>query len=335
MNDILHTADIHIGSSKHILPNEYLERQTKMLYCIRDLIVERKIKVLAIVGYCFEKGTPLQEGKDLFVKWIAEVENYCKVILIIGNHDKASADKTALDTFVFLKDKLKNTTVVIQKRRLIYAPDTKSVVFGVIPWGYDPTETAQRLYDKLTKKPKRFIVLAHVALSGIPLDTGRMTPGDHKKFLKLKCVDAWLLGDIHKRFISPCGRIQMVGAPIQHNWGDKPPKGVSILSYKDINKPEFVELDVPKFEIVQTVKKAKAKAKTGTIVKLITNDVIEEELDDNIVEVANYLLEEEAIDYKSEFKVTEGLSAFLAEKGLDKKQQKFGIKVIEKMCDKL
>jgi DNA repair exonuclease SbcCD nuclease subunit len=327
----IHCADLHIGESRHILPDVYLERQTKMLYQILSAMKENKAKFLIVAGDIFHKGEPSQTEKDAFIKWIVKVDDYCLeadawAIYDEGNHDAASSDKTALDTIRFLRTKLKRILVVLKPTMHVL----HNYAFACIPWNYDLVKTAKKLHAELNQPVKKFFVVGHLPLPGITTDSGWFIKGSHK-LLSLDFVDAFFLGDIHARFISECGRLQMPGAPMQHNWGDKLPKGISLVNLNKPLTPQLLELDVTKFEVTKDIAKAK---RSKNIVKYV-GQVNDEELPDNVVEVVSYLDEKEVADYASEFNVVEGLPEFLAEKGCSKKQQLSAIKLIEKLCGEL
>jgi Icc-related predicted phosphoesterase len=330
--EIIHCADFHIGASKHILASAYLERQKKMLYEIKHIIEDRQVKVLVITGDIFEKGKPTQDEKDMFIKWVSEIDDlgFCKIIITLGNHDEDQIDKTALDTFIYLKTKFKNVKCVL------YVPENViigNICFACIPWKKTQNiyESTLELYDLLDDKSKKFVVLCHYCLPTAKTDTNHVISGEHK-LLEHKFVIVYLMGDIHRRHILNNGRIQMVGAPIQHIWSDKMPKGISLINSDHINSPELVELNVQKLLVTKSIEEAK---NSNCIIKLVTNDIVSEELPDNIVDVVNYLEEEEVIDYKSEFNVLEGLTDYLAEKGFPAKLQQKSIEVVESICKEL
>lgn len=328
---LLHTADLHIGESRNILPDTYLDRQKKMLYQILDLMRERKIKFLTICGDIFHRSDPSQEEKDMFIKWLVKVDDFCiendsYTIIISGNHDSRTNDKTSLDTIKYIKPKL--SRIVLALKPSIHV--LHNYAFACVPWDYELDTTVIKLHKKLDTKVKKFFVLGHLPLPGITTDTGWFINGQHR-LLDLSFVSAFFLGDIHARSISPCFRLQMAGAPIQHTWSDKLPKGVSLIDLNSDLKPQLIELDVVKFEVTKDLEKAK---KSKHIVKYV-GQVGDEDLPENVVEVVNYLNEEEVTDYISEFDVTEGLAEFLAEKGYTKEQQNKALKFVEKLCKDL
>jgi DNA repair exonuclease SbcCD nuclease subunit len=327
----LHFADLHIGSSKHILPHDYLARQIKALHEIKNKIIENKCEFLFICGDTFDRYDATNEEFDAFVRWIVEIDNlgFCTVLVINGNHEQGPGEKTVLDFLGHMKYKFQNVYFYKKPKLLLL----KGYAFALVPWNFELEIQAEILYKELLSKKtefKKFFVLGHLPLPGITTDTGYFIKGSHK-MLALDYVDAWFLGDIHARSISPCGRIQMPGSCIQGNWGDKPPKGVSLISLEDPTKPQFIELDVPQFEITKDL----ARAKTSKNIVKFIGDPKDEDLPENVVETTPYLTEQEVVDYVSDLNVIDGLPEFLAEKGCTKEQQIKAIKLVEKLAGEL
>ena len=143
---ILHTADLHLGESKHILPDSYLERQLKMLYIIKDYVIEHKVDLLILAGDTFDAAQPAQDVKDSFLKWLVEIDSLsCKVLMIKGNHEHVDAQKTALDTIYNLRSKWKNIHLYLKPGVF----NLKGHSFACIPWGYDLVKYTKKIKQKI------------------------------------------------------------------------------------------------------------------------------------------------------------------------------------------
>ena len=326
---LLHSADLHVGDSRHILPEKYLDRQYRMLYEIKRIALKFKCDVVTIAGDVFDKKEPKQEEKDLVLSWLLGMDSSgISTIIIPGNHDTISPGYTTIHYLKILydNDRFENIHIVEGVPRLFII---KKHAFACIPCRHDINSNVDRLYKKLDEKPDAYFVVAHGYVHGLVTDSNYKVTKDTIKVQDKDFVTAFLFGDVHKRQEFARGKGLMCGAPIQHKWGDKLPKTVSLIDVNGgkIVKKKYIKLKgIEPLVVVDDVDDVPENA----IVKLMSmKGVAHSDLPANVVEVTDYVNEEDIYETNSGFKVVDGLAEYLAEKGFDKKEQKLAVNFVE------
>ena len=83
---LMHLSDLHLGRS--ILEQSLIEDQKYILDRIIDILKERNVDVVLIVGDVYDKGIPTIEAVKLFNEFLNKLYSLSiKVFIISGNHD--------------------------------------------------------------------------------------------------------------------------------------------------------------------------------------------------------------------------------------------------------
>ncbi|PCJ19544.1 MAG: hypothetical protein COB02_07300 [Candidatus Cloacimonadota bacterium] len=87
---IIHTSDWHLGQRFHHLSRH--EEHQDFLNYLFDYINKNKVDILIVAGDIFDTANPNREAEKLYYNFLKDIVllNFCKVIIIGGNHDSAS-----------------------------------------------------------------------------------------------------------------------------------------------------------------------------------------------------------------------------------------------------
>jgi len=330
---ILHTADLHIGASKHILFDGAIERQHQMLQEIKRLALKYSVDVVVVAGDAFHRSNPTEEEKNMFLGWVLDMDSL-GVILIIesGNHDfKDHSGYTTLRylSILYKRKKFKNTHIVELNPKLV---NVKGYYFACIPWSCDFNKMVRKYWKKCKGKEdlKGYIPVGHGYVRGLKTDTGYVARGELDP-IDYDFVTVYLFGDVHKRQEFCDGKGLMCGSPIQHDWGDKLPKTVTLL---DLKKSKVIKKSYKKLKGIKpfVVTSDVNSIPKDAVVKLTSmKDLDKVDLPDNVVDVSDSAEDTDVIENISSFSITEGLAEFMAKKGFKPKDQKRAITLVEKL----
>lgn len=325
----LHTADLHIGSTKRLLPDEYLKRQDTSLLKIFEIGKKEKVHLLLIAGDIYENCAPTREESDVFLKHVLLWDSHFTTIIIPGNHDYGHSylaynnerGYTSINNLKILEreKRLKNTHICLKPKILNIA---EGIVIA-IPYPYNTEKVLKKVPKSVIDKAAFVYVVLHDDIAGSLRDNNMRV----KKGLQVKSfdwVDYFACGHIHK-YQKLATNLAYSGSPIQHNFGEELKKGVIIGNADAI---EFKEIqDVAKLYTVQTGEQIPSDG----YVRLITNGENEDTNNaDNIVMVRNIIKEETVIQTK-ERDITYGLTLFLAKEGLNELEQKRSLRLVKKL----
>jgi DNA repair protein SbcD/Mre11 len=83
----LHTSDWHLGRSLHQL--DLGEAQQDFVAAISEVVITEGVDCLLLAGDVFDRAVPPVHSVKLFTQALADLSEYCTVIVIAGNHDSA------------------------------------------------------------------------------------------------------------------------------------------------------------------------------------------------------------------------------------------------------
>lgn len=322
---ILHTSDLHIGESKNIIP-DYLARQRRVINSIFKLAEREAVDVVVIAGDLFHPFRKVQDGnlwyevysaeKDMLLECLLKADQVGYQILIInGNHDIVHDNVTLLHYLQLLveKGKFQNVTIVELEPTIVQVQD---INFGLIPYSHtmDSAATIRGWSDV-----ENLVCVGHSWLAGATTDVN-YTSSKGEKLPVQDNVLAYMWGDVHKsQVIQGIENALYCGAPMQHNFGDEPNKGVYIW---DNFIPKFYPIRSKELITI----KENEEIPTDKYVRMLTSRC-DAQLPDNCVKVELAFDEvTETIDVDAD-DVWSGLPEQLAAQGLNTEQQTAAIEL--------
>lgn len=223
---VVHTADLHIGATR-LIPG-YLERQREMLRNILQIAQEqsRNDKTILVVAGDIFHTLPKPEERKLFLTFLLDAKDAgIQVLMVAGNHDLWSKEMSHLDQIKLLCDRgvLKDIHLAVRVPEVVLIDD---VEFILLPNMSLSTEELNDIVSTLSSKPTTIVVF-HERCLGSLTDVGWKSSRGPVPDERLK-VSAWMCGDIHKFQRIGKANAFYPGSPIQHDFGEAPPKGVLI-----------------------------------------------------------------------------------------------------------
>ena len=328
----LHTADFHLGDSWKILQNgENLKRQALAYSEVYELAEKHKVEVVIMCGDLIHQKNPNRQVRDTLLKKVLEYDaKGFKTLIMEGNHDSVNFEASNIHFLYLLykAGKLKNTIIVELKNKIIKFKDGAFLVMPVFK---------EKLLVQMSKAAynqgcKWAVAVLHTTSIGVTSDTGWCAKNgwDMKP---IQSITYYALGHIHKCQQLALPNAWQSGSPIQHNFGDKKPKGVLIVDTDDPNNPKFVPLQKPK--PLYVIKDSDAIPTDGYI-KLLTNEsMLGKDLPSNVVATEKNIQNVNIKEYKGQVDPIIGLTEELAKQGLEEDEQAEGLKIVEQITDEL
>jgi DNA repair exonuclease SbcCD nuclease subunit len=208
-------TDTHIDEN-NIEVNKSVFRQT-CEYC-----VERGVKRIIHTGDFFRsrKSQTLENLKDGFMEILDLVGSYGLTLLAIpGNHDKV--DYKSADSYLDIFQHHPNFVLF----REHYQFEHNNFSFHFLPF-FDNDEYLPRLRAIEVVESKKNILFTHIGIYGAVMNNGMVVEGiPVAEFAKF---DKVMVGHYHdEQYFG--SNICYFGASIQHNYGEKPSKGLTVL----------------------------------------------------------------------------------------------------------
>lgn len=327
---MLHTSDWHIGESWKFLPQDYLSRQEAMIDSIYAIAKKRGIKVVLICGDLFHKREPNRECRDMVLKKLIYYDRHFTTIIMQGNHDSVDISGTAISNLkiLFEEHKFKNTIIVELENRIVPYEDG---VFLVMPL-FKETRLEEMVFQ-VKGQYKWIVTMIHDTTIGVSDDKGWIARVGWE-MREVPSITYYAFGHIHKAQRLRLRNAFQAGAPIQHQFSDKQPKGVLIVDTDDPENPKFVRLKNVK--PLYTIKDGDSIPTDG-YVKLLTNEShLGRELPPNVVvslQDTSYL--EEIEEYDETLDSMKGLTSYLASQHLTIEEQVVGVSLVEEIIREL
>lgn len=328
---IVHTADWHIGATKKLLPEDYLQRQIGSISTLFEA-AHALDGVLVVSGDVFHNKHVSEAERNAFLDTVESWDRKgVRSYFINGNHDIIDVHSTTLDSLAILSRRLTNTTVATLQPA-IHTLD-EGVTLLLFPpacrHDLDSAESMARVRTWTVKasKSKPLIVATHAQVAGAVSETGHVFTDGAK--LGDKRVAYWALGDIH-RFQQVAKNAYYPGNPVHHRWGEDagPEKGYIVYDTEACTV-EHVPIESRRLLTTTSTKGLNAddwyRLRTDKPPKVMPPNVLEVVPADRagkLVELATRL---DALTGTED--PLEGLADILADSGLSEDQVRQGLKL--------
>lgn len=225
-------TDTHLSES-NIEVNKSVFRQA------REYAKQHKLKEIFHAGDIFQsrKGQS-QDVLDAFTQILDGFEkDEITLIAIPGNHDKQDYNLSTS----YLTPYRQHKAFILHER--FAWMERREVGVYMMPFFADDAYLA-RWYVSAKKLPgKQRILITHIGMNGAVMNNGIAIQSKINESL-YKDFDLVLIGHYHNAS-AYSNKIKYVGSSIQHNHGETPNKGLTVL-YEDLSI-ETVELDFPRY----------------------------------------------------------------------------------------
>lgn len=341
----LHTADRHIGESTSVCKNALevrhypvLQRTIQIAHQVKDFYHLDYLPPLIDAGDSFHKRSDTRsEELALMHNFVSYLDDFMDWVIIAGNHDLVSLEPpyshlTGLG-YHERSNRLHRTHIVEFAPRVIQFPHHPKVKVLAIPYGQD-LQASLALLDANYEEGDFWIAMAHVCLVGSVVDSGFPMEHGLSGLPNDPRIGYWALGDIHKfqRIEHPQPAFYS-GAPCQHNFGDKLPKGILLVNTDDPWNPQLIDLGLPTFLTVD--KKDEIPENAGFVRMVVTAEDSTTDLDKRVVQVvpevsqsSKDLLRSISIS-SSSFSPLDGLEDYLKGTNLTEDQQTRALKIAQ------
>jgi len=227
MKQIALITDTHIGENNYEevslvfeqLFEQCIELGIDTIYHLGDVFHSRKGQSDTVLNAWGHILNVMEQRYDL------------KMICIVGNHDKLNQEEN--DSFLTPFSQHKNFTLVEQNDSILV--DDVMMYFV----SYFPNEKQQRLVDCCKNYEEiRSVLLIHADIKGFRMNGAAVSEHgfDQSALSQFNLV---LVGHYHDA--SEIGNIKYIGAGLQHNFGENPIKGFTILNVETL-KTELIPL---------------------------------------------------------------------------------------------
>jgi DNA repair protein SbcD/Mre11 len=167
-------------------------------------------------------------------------ETDVKLVAIPGNHDKVNytSEKSFLIPF------RKHPSFELHSMPTMYSNDFPKIGIGLAPF-FDNEVYVDNFWFNDIKEfvRKKNVLITHIGVNGAVMNNGMPVQTKINEDL-FKRFDKVLIGHYHDSQVMS-DRIQYIGASIQHNYGEKPVKGATVL-YDDLST-ELVPFQFPQY----------------------------------------------------------------------------------------
>jgi DNA repair protein SbcD/Mre11 len=160
--------------------------------------------------------------------------------VVVGNHDKT--EYSSQDSFL---DSYKHHPYI----NIISTWQCRDIESAQVSLDYAPffsdneyVANLKNLHKEVHKKTRR-VLLTHIGVSGAVMNNGTVIESGINQSL-FKDYDLTLIGHYHDAQVIS-DKIKYIGASLQHNFGERPVKGATVL-YDDLST-ELVEFEFPKY----------------------------------------------------------------------------------------
>lgn len=321
---LLHTADWHIGESWKFLPQEYIIRQAAMIDNIYEVARKRGIKVVLVSGDLFHKREPNKDCRNMVLRKLIHYDRHFTTIIMEGNHDQIDINATAISNLriLFEEHKFKNTIVIELQNQVIPYEDG---AFLAMPL-FKETKL-EEMVSEIKGKYKWIVAMIHDTTIGVSDDKG-WTARAGWDMKEIPGITYYAFGHIHKAQRLRLRNAFQAGAPIQHQFSDKQPKGVLVVDTDNPENPKFIRLKNVK--PLYIVKDGESIPEDGYVKLLTKQSHLGKNLPSNVVvsthDIQNF---EEIEEYDTDLDSLKGLTTYLASQGLNSTEQAVGISLVE------
>jgi DNA repair exonuclease SbcCD nuclease subunit len=215
MKQIALITDTHIGEDNYEevasvfeqLFEQCLELEINTIYHLGDVFHSRKGQSDTVLNAWGHILNLMEQRYDL------------KMICIVGNHDKLNQENDSSFLTPFSQHK---NFILIEQNDSVLVEDTMMNFIS-----YFPNEKQQRLVDCCKNHEGiKSVLLTHADVKGFKMNGAAVSEHGFDQGA-LSQFDLVLVGHYHD--ISEIGNIKYIGAGLQHNFGEHPIKGFTIL----------------------------------------------------------------------------------------------------------
>ena len=284
---IMHLSDLHLGKS--ILEQSLIVDQEYILNQIIDIVKEKCIDIVLIVGDVYDKGIPNVDAVRLFSSFLTKLYKLkVKVLLISGNHD--SKDRLSFGNELFVDNGVYIEGIFNgELRKVTFNDDNGNLNIYMLPFikpadvrryysdiQIDSYDDAVRCIINNTKidKNERNIIMVHqfVTAGGVDVERSEsesLSLGgiDNIDVSIFDDFDYVAMGHIHKgqRLIKDIVRYS--GSPLKYSFSE-------VNHRKSVPIIEFIDKGNINIELVDLVPLRDMKIIKGTMEELLSKDFI-------------------------------------------------------------
>ena len=251
---LMHLSDLHLG--KNILEHSLIEDQRFILEQILDIVKNKKVDLVLIVGDVYDKGIPNVEAVRLFSEFLSNLYRFgVKVCIISGNHD--SKDRLSFGNELFVDNGVYIEGVFDGNLRCVELDDEYGkILIYMLPFirpadvrGFYSTDVISS-YDDAVRcvientdidSSKRNVIMVHqfVTAKGVDIDRSdseNLSLGgiDNVDISIFDCFDYVAMGHIHRaqKLVKDTARYS--GSPLKYSFSEvNHNKSVPIIELKD------------------------------------------------------------------------------------------------------
>lgn len=262
MAKIVLFSDVHahtFSALATVLPNGLNSRLADVVSCIdqiREYAVNIDADLVLFGGDLFHtrKQIPVQALNAAFSAMTMFSVHKIPILMIPGNHDQADREGTEHSLFAFTSFlEVAHTPGWYQMRG-----KDSSNEYSIMAVPY--TENLEHLRDVVqkpappTNQPKIF--LGHLGIQGakVGADFVYTNPNDPTAAdLNPEAFDAGFLGHYHMpQSLADAPHFQYIGAPLQHNWGDRGQERGFMVYDTDTGDVDHIPLKAPTFNLLKS-----------------------------------------------------------------------------------
>lgn len=330
---LLHTADLHFGKSRKI--EGYLNRQIQAMEWIYAVARKYNVSTIVIAGDIYEKCIVKDDERKAFTNRLLTYDNEGYTTIIInGNHDWMTEKKLNIWDLQMLQEERKfhNTFIITGEPQKITV--NGYTYLGIPNRGMNRGRNTAELTKILDNMcDDKTIVILHELLRSAITDKGFISEEDCS--IQTKANPLYIaMGDVHRG--QRMGYAQFYsGPPVQHDFGDKYPKGCLLVDLEKPDRPGVIYSEhIKKFIKTSNVEEIYQDAFIefiGTRTDLPLN------VPKNIIKIKDAYDKQEVIDYTTTRTkdLTDGLPEFLTVNNLNEDEQIFAIKEVEDIVSKM
>jgi len=338
---IIHCADWHIGRSRN-LPG-YLERQCAMIDGIYTIAKENAINIVLVAGDVVDRIDLLPKEKDVLIDRIAFYDRKgFRTVFLMGNHDiiemTINGKYSHIRTVKNLVDRhvLKNT-FVIETEPCSFWIDNLFVIAIPNGFGESYATVIKDALESITPPSDVYFTCAmmHEMIDGSINDANfKFTSKLGLDYSITKLVNYVALGDVHRP--QEVNRNSWYsGSPIQHDFGDAPPRGVLLVDLTHaLSEPELIPIPGIKPLLSVTVNEALSLAEEEAYLR------IEHKPGEMVPNVPNLVSSKIVVDERASTDIADkiqtsdifsGIEDILASEGLSVEEQMEAVNILNKL----
>lgn len=283
---LMHLSDLHLGKS--VLEQSMILDQKYIIDKIIDIVKDRQIDIVMIVGDIYDKGIPSIEAVNLFSSFLTRLYKLdVKVLIISGNHD--SKDRLAFGNELFIDNGVYIESIfngILRKE--VFEDDNGKLNIFMLPF-IKPADVrvwypnlSINSYNDAVKaiidnteinRSERNIIMVHqfVTASGVDIErseseTISLGGIDNVDVSLFDDFDYVAMGHVHGAQKLTRDTVRYAGSPLKYSFSEvSQKKSVPIIEF---NSKDDIKIDLVELEPIRDMRIIK-----GPILKLLSKDV--------------------------------------------------------------